>query len=172
MGDDVTKKIAGKYDAYIIKLSTQGSDVVWSTYYGGAGDDDGLAVSSASTGEVLIGGSTASVDIIKPNVDFQPKFGGGVTDGFISKITLQTLSVTYPVSYEQFCAGSTVDVKWVTTGYPLAEKLEIVYRLKPTDNWISITKSAADGSYKWLTPTLPNPEDSVQLRIQHPSGLW
>ncbi len=172
VGDDVVKKIAGKYDAYVVKISTYGTDLIWSTFYGGSGDEEGLAVSSSPTGEVYIAGSTASPDIIKPNINFQPKYGGGVTDGFITKMTMQTLEITYPFSSEQFCAGSSVDIKWNTMGYPVGEKFEVVYRLKQTDNWIAITQTAVDGSYKWAIPTLPYPEDSVQLRIQHPSGLW
>ncbi|HYP40888.1 MAG TPA: SBBP repeat-containing protein, partial [Chloroflexia bacterium] len=50
----------GFQDAFVSKLTPAGSDLVFSTYLGGTGTDDGEGIAVDSAGQVYIGGSTGS----------------------------------------------------------------------------------------------------------------
>ena len=49
-------------DAYLSKLSASGSELLYSTYFGGTGDDDGLGISIDGAGNVYLTGRTDSTD--------------------------------------------------------------------------------------------------------------
>lgn len=73
---------AGLNDAFICKFSELG-DRIWSTYYGGIGDDVGLCVSVEET-NLVVGGSTINSDSLSSIGAFQEISNGGY-DGFILK---------------------------------------------------------------------------------------
>lgn len=56
--DDFTFSRFGRGEGYIMKLTPDGGDLVFSTYFGGNGDDRILAVAVTGQDEVLIGGRT------------------------------------------------------------------------------------------------------------------
>ena len=72
----------GGLDAYLAKFSPSGS-LLWATYVGGSGDDDGLGLTTDLSGNVFIVGSTASTNGIATSGAYQTLFGGG----FIVKFT-------------------------------------------------------------------------------------
>ena len=51
----------GKPDAFISKFDLSGN-MIWSTYYGGDGSDDGFAITFESNGNVIVAGGTYSSD--------------------------------------------------------------------------------------------------------------
>ena len=171
-GDEIQTKIAGKYDAYVIELAIQGNDVLWSTFFGGTQDDYSLAVAVDSSKNIAVVGYTSSSDLIKPNLNFQKQFQGGQKDGFIAKFTQGTLDVTYPITNDKFCSGQPMDVKYTTTVYPMDELFRVDFRLKPGDNWQTLTSTASNGSFRWAVPNNMVYSDSAIFRIEHPSGLW
>ena len=74
----------GDVDAFVAKLSPAGSGLVYATYIGGNGDDQGAAIAVDSTGEAYVTGSTGSSNF--PSVAaFQPTLAGG-RDAFALKI--------------------------------------------------------------------------------------
>jgi hypothetical protein len=76
---------AGSYDAFIAKLSPGGSRLVYATYLGGSGSDAATTVAVGSTGDVWIGGYTASVNF--PLSGAWQSAAGGSFDGFISHLS-------------------------------------------------------------------------------------
>lgn len=88
--------IGGSKDAFVATLNPTGSELVFSTFLGGSGDDNEggvlgegpyaphIAVDSAGN-NVYVAGNTSSIDF--PTVfPFQPNFGGGLFDAFVVKI--------------------------------------------------------------------------------------
>ncbi|HEY3128912.1 MAG TPA: SBBP repeat-containing protein [Acidobacteriota bacterium] len=73
-------------DAFVAKLNSTGSDLIYSTYLGGAGDDLGLAIAADAAGSAYVCGVTTSTDFPRQN-PLQSTYGGGDFDGFIAKIT-------------------------------------------------------------------------------------
>jgi len=66
----------GGYDAFVTKLNAAGSALVYSTYLGGSGREDGYGIAVDSVGNAYVTGSTASTNLPTANA-FQPAFGGG-----------------------------------------------------------------------------------------------
>ncbi|MFM2201586.1 MAG: hypothetical protein RL040_786, partial [Bacteroidota bacterium] len=77
---------AGGQDALIGKLNPDLSDVLWLTYFGGAGDDSGFAIAENSLGEHFICGGTTSNALNWNNTTAQPGFGG-TTDAYVLKLS-------------------------------------------------------------------------------------
>jgi Big-like domain-containing protein/beta-propeller repeat-containing protein len=54
--------IGGDQDAFIVKISADGSHLVFATYLGGNGDDESRGIAVDATGNIFVTGSTASTD--------------------------------------------------------------------------------------------------------------
>lgn len=78
-------------DAFVLKLSPTGA-LVWATYLGGAGPDDGHAIAVDSTGSPWVVGQTASSNFPVTAGALDKSYGGTTTfgpvtfgDGFVAK---------------------------------------------------------------------------------------
>ena len=99
-GDTGQRSIA-MGDAFITRLSPDGSKLIYSTYLGGSGDDtisfnDGMAVTQE--GEAIVIGGTTSIDFPVTLNAFATDHNGGALDGFISKLSSdgsQLIASTY-----------------------------------------------------------------------------
>lgn len=89
-------------DAFVMKFSAAGA-MLYSTYFGGSGNDAGLALSVDSAGNIYVAGSTSSRDLILVN-PAQRAYAGGEPvgpgqceggDGFIAKITADGSRIVY-----------------------------------------------------------------------------
>ena len=78
---------AGGGDAFMAKLNRHGTRLVYSTYLGGSGDDEGGAIVLDSRGNVYVEGVTTSTNFPTTLNAFQPAFGGGFSDAFVAKIS-------------------------------------------------------------------------------------
>jgi hypothetical protein len=86
---------AGGYDAFLAKVNDDGSVLLYSTYFGGSGDenlynpgqgDAGLAV--AGSGKVYLTGLTSSTDFPTGTGAFDTSFNGGDSDVFVTSLDL------------------------------------------------------------------------------------
>jgi hypothetical protein len=78
----------GHGDAFVTKLNSTGSSLVYSTYLGGSVGDEGDAIAVDTSGNAYVTGSTSSVNFPTKNA-FQPTKGGGsssYSDVFVTKI--------------------------------------------------------------------------------------
>ncbi len=76
-------------DAFLAKFTSSGA-LLWSTYYGGSGDDYAGALSLDNTGNVYIAGATSSTNNIATASAYQTTLLGGTSlslDGFVAKFT-------------------------------------------------------------------------------------
>lgn len=79
--------IGGYTDAYITKFSNSGSRL-WSSYYGGSGNDYAYGVAMDASGNIYITGSTTSSSGLATSGAFQVTNGGyGYADAFIAKFS-------------------------------------------------------------------------------------
>jgi hypothetical protein len=83
---------AGAGDAFVTKLDAAGSTLIYSTYLGGANSDlaDWLVLDGA--GNPYLAGWTESTDFPTTSGVFQPTFGGGARDSFVTKIDSRTFA--------------------------------------------------------------------------------
>jgi uncharacterized repeat protein (TIGR01451 family) len=74
----------GLSDAFVARLNPAGSALSFSTYLGGAGNDQGNAVAVSPAGEIFVVGNTASTDFPVPGA-VRGTYGGGRSDAFVAK---------------------------------------------------------------------------------------
>src|SRR5581483_502074 len=87
------KSIHGTQDAFVAKLSADGTQLVYSTFLGGSGTDHGAAIAVDAAGNASLTGSTYSTDFPLSNA-FQSISGGG-QDAFAARIAADGNSLIF-----------------------------------------------------------------------------
>jgi hypothetical protein len=96
----------GSYDAFVTKFSPAGA-LAYSTYLGGTGNEFSLyggAIAVDSAGSAYVGGSAGGT-FPGTTGNFQGTFGGGVSDGFVAKLTPAGGALVWST----FLGGTTYD---------------------------------------------------------------
>jgi hypothetical protein len=83
----------GSYDAFVSKLSSTGSALVFSSYLGGSSDDEGHAIALDSSGNAYVTGFTRSINFPTAH-PVQPAYGGNF-DAFVAKLNLSGSALVY-----------------------------------------------------------------------------
>ncbi|HKS96923.1 MAG TPA: SBBP repeat-containing protein [Terriglobia bacterium] len=94
----------GASDAFVAKVNSSGSTLVYSTYLGGASADAGQAIAVDGAGNAYVAGATASANFPVANA-FQPASGGGDQDAFVSKLSADGSTLVYST----YLGGSGAD---------------------------------------------------------------
>jgi len=83
-------------DLVIFKMNSACSNLLWSTYLGGSGDDFGYGIKIVNSVDLLITGSTSSIDFPTTLGAYQTSYIGGDKDGFVLKFnpTTNTLGLS------------------------------------------------------------------------------
>ncbi|MFE0565520.1 SBBP repeat-containing protein, partial [Priestia megaterium] len=84
----------GSNDAFVTKLNSKGSNLIYSTYLGGTGSDLGIGIAIDAKGNAYITGQTSSLDFPVTPGAFDTTFNG-VADAFVTKICTQTSNMCY-----------------------------------------------------------------------------
>jgi hypothetical protein len=86
----------GDYDAFVAKLNSTGSALVYSTYLGGSGEDYGSGIAVDSSGNAYVTGGTGSVNFPMMN-PLQPAEadGGLYGDAFVAKLNPTGSALVY-----------------------------------------------------------------------------
>ena len=82
-------------DAFVTKISPNGSAIVFSTYLGGTDQDAISSIAVDSTGRVHVAGSTSSGDLPVTAGALQPTYSGGGADGFYARFSADGSSLQY-----------------------------------------------------------------------------
>ncbi len=92
-GTDMT--FNGSVDAFVAKISADGSRLLYVTYLGGAGFDTASSIAVDSFGNAYVAGQTQSDQTTFPaTIGPRLQFGGGV-DGFVAKISADGMQLQY-----------------------------------------------------------------------------
>jgi len=83
--------LQGFSNAFITKLDANGQ-LVYSTYLGGSGFDEGVVIKVDDTGAAYVGGTTGSIDFPTVNPALSR---GGRNDGFITKLSPSGSQIVY-----------------------------------------------------------------------------
>jgi hypothetical protein len=83
--------LKGFSNAFITKLDANGQ-LVYSTYLGGSGFDEGVVIKLDDTGAAYVGGTTGSIDFPTVNPALSR---GGRNDGFITKLSPSGAQIVY-----------------------------------------------------------------------------
>gem|GEM_PF-1621721 len=85
--------LSGSSDAFLLKLSVDGSSLLYSTYFGGSGSDNFQAIATDSSGIVYITGYTTTSNFPTTTGVHKENITGSSSDAFLIKINT-TLSGT------------------------------------------------------------------------------
>ncbi len=97
--------LAGGSDATIMKLNSSGTALVYSTFLGGSGGDQGLAVALDSSGSAYVTGSAGSLNFpVTTTADSRP-LAGPYTQAFVTKFNAAGTGLVYST----FVSGSSND---------------------------------------------------------------
>jgi len=101
----------GSADAFVTKLNSSGSALIYSTYLGGSSDDRGFGLAVDSAGNAYVTGYSTSADFPTSVAAFQ-KTLAGPADAFVTKLNL---AGSAPLLYTTYLGGSSDD-----RGYAIA----------------------------------------------------
>src|SRR6185312_15592804 len=101
----------GARDVFVTKINSSGTSVLYSTYLGGRGDDKYGRLALDSSGNAYIAGETSSTNFPVFNA-FQGLYGGGSSDGFVTKLNAFGSAVFYSTYFggNQFDAAAAIAV--------------------------------------------------------------
>ncbi|HKK88397.1 MAG TPA: T9SS type A sorting domain-containing protein, partial [Saprospiraceae bacterium] len=91
-------------DALLFKLSSDGAELMASSYYGGSGDDYAEGLFTSADGDLYFGGTMGSNDLPVTNGAFQNTYAGG-EDAFIARVD----SNFTQLKYSSYFGGSEMD---------------------------------------------------------------
>jgi hypothetical protein len=97
---------AGSFsDTFVTKLNRRGTALLYSTYLGGSSFDPGRAIAVDKAGHAYVLGDTGSPDFPTTPGSFQPTFGGGNVDVYLTKLNRTGTALVYST----YLGGSGVD---------------------------------------------------------------
>jgi len=143
----------GNYDGFIFKLNASGSSLIFSTYYGGSGDDTISSVALDETGNILLCGYTTSSDF--PTKNAYNDTLSGYIDGFVFKMNPTATEIEYSTYLggrdSDRCTSITTDLDgnaivagWTTSDdFPTTDNYQTTYH--GTDCFIVNINSAGNG---------------------------
>ena len=97
-----TTMSGGNDDAFVIKLNSTGSGLIYSTYLGGNDYDEGYSIALDLEANAYITGETWSINFPITEGAYQTTFGGGLCDAFVTKLN----STGSGLIYSTYLGGS------------------------------------------------------------------
>jgi hypothetical protein len=105
-------RLRGNNNAFVTKLNSAGSSLLYSTYMGGSGGDEGSDIAVGTSGNAYVTGVTVSSDFPTTPGAFQTTYGGKL-DAFVAKLNAAGSSLLYSTymggSGEDFGSGIAID---------------------------------------------------------------
>lgn len=97
--------LAGTANAFVSRLNSTGTALIFSTYLGGAGSDRGNGVAVDAAGNSYIAGQTTSANFPTTVGAFQTALAGG-TDAFVTKLNPTGTALVYST----YLGGTSTDI--------------------------------------------------------------
>jgi len=86
--------LRGPSDAYVAKVNPAGTALVYTTYLGGSGDDQGTSIAVDTAGNAYLSGSTSSPDFPSAGGGVAAYYGGA-SDGFVTVLNASGRALIY-----------------------------------------------------------------------------
>ncbi|MFW9994365.1 MAG: SBBP repeat-containing protein, partial [Candidatus Odinarchaeota archaeon] len=147
----------GYTDAFVSRLSADGSTLLFSTYLGGESYDHGYSIAVGSDGSCYITGNTESSDF--PVVNAIDDSFGGSHNVFISVFQLVCIStpkIKYPTAGT--IANGTITIEWIAASDFFNHSITYSVYYSPDEGatWIRLASGLTATVYQWNTTAVPN----------------
>lgn len=106
----------GSYDAAVVRLSADGSQLLYSTYLGDVGEEWALAIGLDDSGEVVTGGYTSSTGFPTTPGAYDTIYNGGSRDAFVTRLNADGSGLVYST----FLGGSDEEGRSYYWPFPYA----------------------------------------------------
>lgn len=156
----------GGSDIWVVNLSPTGQ-VLWSRTFGGSGDERGTAILETSSGDIWIGGESAS-----PNGDMQSLHHGGL-DAWVARLSSEG-RLLWERHYgsggnEQVCRlHERPDGRIMALNSSDQAGQDVQTNLGRTDIWATILED--DGEISWQANFGGSDNDLLETSYMHPDG--
>ncbi len=107
-GNAFDRTYNGVCDAFVTKLSGEGTTYVYSTYLGGSDEDDGWDIKVDGSGSAYVVGSTRSANFPTTASAFDSSYDGGTSDGFVARVRSDGAAL----AYSSFLGGAGDDAAY------------------------------------------------------------
>jgi len=107
-------EVGAPWDVFVTKFNADASDVEFSTLLGGSGTQEAMGIALDPAGNIYLAGYTDSADFPTVNA-FQPDFGGGGGNGFVTKLSADGSTILYSTFLGGYDAVSELDAIAVDT---------------------------------------------------------
>jgi hypothetical protein len=109
-GRSIQPRPGGSDDAFVTEINAAGTAIVFSTYLGGNDPEQGNAIALDGAGDIYVVGIIQGKRLVPdfPGIgpqSLQPTYGGGLIDGFVTKINATGTRILYST----FLGGSKED---------------------------------------------------------------
>jgi hypothetical protein len=94
-GGPDTSYNGGSYDAFVVKVNSNGSALVYAGYIGGSGNDLGSGIAVDGSGNAYVTGDTDSAQTTFPAIGGPDTSYNGGTDAFVAKVNSNASALVY-----------------------------------------------------------------------------
>ncbi|KAA3605652.1 MAG: hypothetical protein DWQ06_03275 [Calditrichaeota bacterium] len=148
----------GYDDAFMTKISSDGSSLIYSTYFGGLYNDAGCGITLYEDNKVVITGNTSSNNFPMQNALFSNFNGNG--DFFITQFDTSGSNL----EFSTFLGGSGNDSQGFQ-GNPVAfDKCNLYFCGGVASSNFTVTNEAFDGTFNGI-------KDAIVVKLQFPNTL-
>lgn len=106
-GSVQTTKRGGSFDVFVTKLNPGGTGILYSTYIGGGGDEEGYGIAVDASGSAYVAGYTNSRDFAVTSGSVQTTYGGA-DDAFVLKLNPTGTGLVYST----YLGGASADAAY------------------------------------------------------------
>ena len=155
----------GGADLFVAGISANGSQLLFSTFVGGSGDEGGIGIALDATGNIIVGGSTNSANFPVTGGAFDETANGGASDGVILKLNATGSALQFSTYLGGGAADELYALKTDATGN--------VYACGATEsNNFPTTAGAFDRSFGGGSEDFPNDGFVVKLNAAGSALLY
>ncbi|MFC1508289.1 SBBP repeat-containing protein [Candidatus Omnitrophota bacterium] len=152
----------GEPDGVLGRFSISDNTLLYSTYFGGSGNDALDCIDIDESNNVYVSGQTYSSDFPTTTGAYDESHNG-LADTFVAKFSFApTLTLTAPNGSESWTAGTTQNITWTSSN---VTNVKIEYSTDSGVNWSDIATGidASAGSYAWVIPDVPSATTLVRI---------
>lgn len=165
-------KNSGSYDGYVAKITPLGSDISYSGFYGGNGEDKIYGFDIDERHDFYFAGSTSSDNLETTPNAAQDELAGGAADGFWAKNVISSLMMNGPFGGERYCAGTSVRIGWLANNFTGTQTFTLEMMKESDGEWVVLGSDLSGNSFVWELPIDMPPGEDYYLRIVHESGIY
>ncbi len=79
----------GASDVWVARLTQDGSELDWSSFLGGSGDDYGLDLAVGGRGQAIVAGIAGDASFPATGGSYDPHYNGDISDVFVAKLLIE-----------------------------------------------------------------------------------